>query len=111
MTRRLHIEKIEAKAVRTFIRLYFLFKSEGIKASVKLTLHKALITSVMTYACPAWEFAEETYLLKLQRLQNKVHRTIGSFPRRTSVHDMHMAFQIPHVYDYIMKSSRSHTKS
>jgi hypothetical protein len=23
----------------------------------------------MTYACPAWEFAAETHLLKLQRLQ------------------------------------------
>jgi hypothetical protein len=49
----------------------------------------------MTYACPAWEFAAETYVLKLQRLKNKILRTIGSFPRGTSVHDMHMAFQIP----------------
>jgi hypothetical protein len=60
----------------------------------------------MAYACPTWEFAAETYLLKLQRLQNKVLRTIGSFPRRTSVRDMHMAFQIPYVYNYITKSFR-----
>jgi hypothetical protein len=45
-------------------------------------------------------FASESHLLKLQRLQNKVLRTIGSFPRRTSVRDMHAAFQIPYVYDY-----------
>jgi hypothetical protein len=32
----------------------------------------------MTYACPAWEFAAESHLLKLQRLQNKVLRTIGT---------------------------------
>jgi hypothetical protein len=44
--------------------------------------------------------------LKLQRLQNKVLRTIGSFPRRASVRDMHVAFQIPYVYDYITKSCR-----
>jgi len=25
----------------------------------------------MTYACPAWEFAADSHLLKLQRLQNK----------------------------------------
>jgi hypothetical protein len=25
----------------------------------------------MTYACPAWEFAADTHLIKLQRLQNK----------------------------------------
>jgi hypothetical protein len=60
----------------------------------------------MTYACPAWEFAAETYLLKLQRLQNKVLHIIGGFPRRTLIRDMHVAFQIPYVYDYITKSCR-----
>jgi hypothetical protein len=60
----------------------------------------------MTYACPAWEFAAESHLLKLQRLQNKVLRTIGNFPRPTSVRDMHVAFQIPYIYDYITKSCR-----
>jgi hypothetical protein len=39
--------------------------------------------------------------LKLQRLQNQVLRTIGNFPRRTSVRDLHVAFQIPYVYDFI----------
>jgi hypothetical protein len=60
----------------------------------------------MIYACPAREFVAESHLLKLQRLQNKVLRTIGSFPRRTSVRDMHVAFQIPYVYDYITQSCR-----
>jgi hypothetical protein len=64
----------------------------------------------MTYACPAWEFAAESHLLKLQRLQNKVLRTIVNFPRRTSVRDMHVAFQIPYVYDYITKSCRQQTE-
>jgi hypothetical protein len=62
----------EAKACRTFIRLYSLFKRERLSASIKLILHKVLIKSVMTYACPAWELAAGTYLLKFQRLQNKV---------------------------------------
>jgi hypothetical protein len=60
----------------------------------------------MTYACPAWEFGVETYVLKLQHLQNKGFRTIGNFPRRTSDHDLHMAFQIPYIYDCITKSCR-----
>jgi hypothetical protein len=42
----------------------------------------------------------------LQKLQNKVLRTIGNIPRRKSVRDMHKAFQIPYVYDYITKSCR-----
>jgi hypothetical protein len=67
---------------------------------------KALIRSVMTYACPAWELAAESHLLKLQRLQNRVMRTIGNFPRRTSVRDLHVAFQILYVYDFITKLCR-----
>jgi hypothetical protein len=60
----------------------------------------------MTYACPAWEFAAESHPLKLQRLQNRVLRTIGNFPRRTSVRDLHVAFKIPYVYDFITKLCR-----
>jgi hypothetical protein len=64
ITWRLYIEMVEAKAFRKLI-------------------HKALIRSVMTYACPAWELAADTFLLKLQRQQNKVLRTIGNLPRCT----------------------------
>jgi hypothetical protein len=60
----------------------------------------------MTYACPAWEFAADNHLLKLQRLQNKVLRTIVNFPRRTRVCDLHMAFKLPYIYDYIKKLCR-----
>jgi hypothetical protein len=64
----------------------------------------------MTYACPAWEFAAETYLLKLQRLQNMVLRTIGNLPRRTLVRDMHVTFQIPYIYYYKTKLCRRQAK-
>jgi hypothetical protein len=43
----------------------------------------------MTYASPDWEFAADIHLMKLQRLQNKVLRTIGNYPRRTPVRDLH----------------------
>jgi hypothetical protein len=102
----LSVKTIEAKAFRTFIRIYSLFKSERLSANIKLTLHKTLIRSVMTYACPVWEFEAECHLLKLQRLQNKVLRTIGNFPRSTSVRDMHKAFHMPYVYDYRTKLCR-----
>jgi hypothetical protein len=62
MTWRLHIEMIKVKAFRTFIKIYSLLKSERLSANIKLTLHKALIRSVMTYACPAWEFPPEYHL-------------------------------------------------
>jgi hypothetical protein len=44
ITWRLRIEMFEAKAFRTFIRIYSLFKSECLSANIKLTLHKKLIT-------------------------------------------------------------------
>jgi hypothetical protein len=62
-----------------------------------------------TYACPAWEFAADNHLLKLQRLKNKVLRTIGHLPRRTPVRDLHMAFKLPYIYDYITKLCRQQT--
>jgi hypothetical protein len=44
--------------------------------------------------------------MKLQRLQNKVLLTIGNYPRSKSVRDLHLAFQIPFVYDYLIKLCR-----
>jgi hypothetical protein len=55
ITWRLRIEMIAAKAFRTFIRIYSLLKTDHIRTNIKLTLHRALISSVMTSS--AWELA------------------------------------------------------
>jgi hypothetical protein len=47
-------------------------KNKRFGINTKLTLYKALIMSIMSYACPPWEFAMDSHLLKLQSLQNKV---------------------------------------
>jgi hypothetical protein len=60
----------------------------------------------MTCACPAWELAADVRLIKLQRLQNKVLRTIGNFPRPTPVREMHMVFHSLYVHDYMTKLCR-----
>jgi hypothetical protein len=113
ITWRLHVEIIEAKTLRTFVRIYSILKSERLSANIKLNFHEALIRSVMTYACPAWELAADTHPLKLQRLQNKVHRITGNFPMCTPVRNVHTAFNLAHVYDLYNKivhaTSRSHT--
>jgi hypothetical protein len=57
----------------------------------------------MTYAYPTLEYAADTHLLKLQRLQNRVLRAIGNLDRRSEVRELHAAFKIPYVYDYITK--------
>jgi hypothetical protein len=104
ITWRSHIKMIEAKAFRAFFTTFALFKSKRLCTNIKLTLHKALVRSVVTYACPAWEFAAD--LLKLQRLQNKVLRTTGNFPRHTPVCELHKAFNIR----YIRKLCRKRAK-
>jgi hypothetical protein len=91
---------------RIFIRSYSLFKSDRLSTESNLTLYKALIRSIINYACPAWEFSADTHLMKLQRLQNKALRTIGKFPRNTPISDMHIRLQILYVYDYIAKLCR-----
>jgi hypothetical protein len=40
------------------------------------------------------------------RRRCKVLRTIGNFPRRTPVPELHKAFSIPYIYDYITELSR-----
>jgi hypothetical protein len=49
----------------------------------------------MIYAFTACELAADKNLMKLQRLQNKVLRTLGNFPTCTRVHDLHMALKLP----------------
>jgi hypothetical protein len=39
-------------------------------------------------------------------LQNRVLHTTGNFPSSKLIRDMHVAFQIPYVYDYITKLGR-----
>jgi hypothetical protein len=97
-----HIERAVNKALRTYLRTYSIFKSGRLTAYIKLTLYKALIRSVMTYACPTWEYMADVLLLKLQQLQNRVLRAIGNLYRFTPVRELQVAFKIPDVYEYII---------
>jgi hypothetical protein len=106
MTWRPYIEKTAAKALGTYIRTYSIFKSKHLREHIKLTVYRALIRSIMTYACPTWEFAADTHLMKLQRLQNRVLPAIGNLDRSTPVRDLHLAFKIPNVHDYMTKLCR-----
>jgi hypothetical protein len=76
------------------------FKRDEVKIEIKSGTVQIQVSQV---TCPAWELAADTYLLKFQRLKNKVLRTIGNFPRFTPVRDLHTAFNLPYVYDYIIK--------
>jgi hypothetical protein len=72
LTWRLHIEK----TLGTYITTYSIFQSKHLSANIKLIVYRALIRSIMIYACPTWEFAADAHLMKLQRLQNRILRAI-----------------------------------
>jgi hypothetical protein len=59
----------------------------------------------MTYPCPALEFAVETEIAAPAN-PGFTHHWKFFKARRTSVRDLHVAFQIPYVYDYITKLRR-----
>jgi hypothetical protein len=50
----------------------------------------------MAYACPTWDCSPS----------RKVLRANGKFDRRTPIHDLHLAFKILYVYNYITKLCR-----
>jgi hypothetical protein len=97
---------IEAKAFRTFIRIYSLLKSERLSAKIKLTLHKVLIRTVITYACPTWELAADTYFLKLQCLQIRFCAPLEMFQGAHRSAICTELLNLPCVYDYITKLCR-----
>jgi hypothetical protein len=105
------IQESQGKVFRIFIGIYPLLKSERLSANIKLTFHKALIRSVMTYDYPAWELVADIHLLKLQHMQNKVLRTIVHFSRCTPIRDMNTAFNLPYEFDYLTKLCRQHAEA
>jgi hypothetical protein len=47
------------------------------------------------------------HIFQLQHLQNRVLRPFGNPDRCTPVHELHVAFKIPYMYDYINKLCRT----
>jgi hypothetical protein len=62
----------------------------------------------MIYACTVWECAEDTHPMKLQLLQNKVHRTTGNFLMLTPDRELRKSFIMSYmcIYDYTRKLCR-----
>jgi len=78
-------------------------KIEHLSVNIKLPFYKALLKSIMTCDCIAWEFVADGHLFKLQRLQKKVLCAIDNLPRHTRTRDLHVAFRIPYLYDFVRK--------
>jgi hypothetical protein len=93
ITRKIHAETIATQALRILLSIYPLLKSKRLSVGAKLIIYKALIRSMLTYACPAWEFAVGS------DYKTSVLRTIGNLPRHTLIRDLHRSFKIPYLHD------------
>jgi hypothetical protein len=105
------IEMIEAKAFRIFIRAYSLFKSERLRANIKLTLRKAMMKSVMAYArCSRHLPLKIAAHIKRGSPHNWKFSKVHTGPQWFA-NGYQFSVCIP-LYDKIMQAtSRSHTKS
>jgi hypothetical protein len=109
ITWKIYTETIGTKALRIFLSIYPNLKGECLSVGAKLIIYKALIRSMLTYACPAWEFAADSYHMKLQRLQNRVLRTVGNLLSHTPIRNLHRSFKIPYLYDDVTQLCREQT--
>jgi hypothetical protein len=62
ITWRIHAGNTATKALQTFRSIHPLLKSGRVSVNKELTLYRALISSIMTYACHRWEFAADSHL-------------------------------------------------
>jgi hypothetical protein len=68
LTFKTHTE-LSHKTLRTYVKPYSIFQSEQIRTNAKNLLFKALIRSVLTYACPIWLDVALSYFQKLHARQ------------------------------------------
>jgi hypothetical protein len=87
------MEMIESEAFRTFNTVYYLFKSDRLGANVKLTLHKALNRSTITYVASPGN-------LPRSQAPNEIAAPVKQ-GWRTPARDWHMDFNLPYAYDYV----------
>jgi hypothetical protein len=56
------IERTVAKVLRTYVRTYSLLKNGRLSTNIKLMPYQAVIGSVMTPACPTWEYVVDCHI-------------------------------------------------
>ena len=104
VTWRLYIEMFEAKTFRKIIEVYSIFKSEQLRANIKLDLHKALIRNKLMLAPPGSLWQAKIYWF-CSAFKTRSSAQLA-FLRRIQVRDLYMAFQLPYVYDYFITLCR-----
>lgn len=96
------------KANKALATLYGLMKkNSGLPQFEKLTIYRAYIRPIMTYACPVFNNAAAIHMKKLQVMQNKCLRMALNAPYRTRITSLHKKAKIPTIKSFIDKLTKS----
>jgi Reverse transcriptase (RNA-dependent DNA polymerase) len=104
LTYKNHIENSIKKAQNTIRSNYCLIKRNShVPLHTKLTLYKALIRPILTYACPIFSNCAKAHVKKIQIQQNKILRMICNSPYFTRNDDLHANTKLPTIREFINK--------
>ena len=97
-----HIKLTASKAYQRLGMLYPMLKKEsGINTKTALIIYKATILPLMTYGSPVWSSTCDTNLKNLQKLQNKVLKTITRACRYTRIKQLHSDLEVPMMCQHL----------
>jgi hypothetical protein len=100
---RVNIDTIEVRAVRTFIRVCCIFRSERLTANVKLTPYKAVIKCVWLLLAPPGNLRQVPILCSDSACEVRVSALLTTYDGVSQTHDLHLVLKIPHLCDFINK--------
>lgn len=97
-----HIDLTASKAYQRFGMLYPMLKKEsGINLKTALIVYKATILPLMTYGSPVWASTCNTNLKKLQKMQNKVLKTVTRACQYTRIKQLHSDLEVPMMCQHL----------
>lgn len=109
---RKHIDSLRAKAYAQLRNIFPLLNSTSkLNIRTSLTIYKALVRSIITYASPVWGHASKTHMSKLQKLQNRVLYTVTKLPRVTPIWTLHKETNMDTIQEYIATSAATFYES
>lgn len=93
-----------AKTNKQYGAIYpLLNKNSKINLRTKTNIYKSLLRPVLTYGAPSWCTASKTHLIKIQRMQNKILKTIANTPRHALNRVLHNDLEIPTINNFFDK--------